>query len=96
MDDPVLWIILAVFYAPLHFMLPVLFLFIVGGESEGAKKSLVRGALIDAGVSMGVAFVIAALLINNGYIALAMVALMLFLLVPIIRIVVKRRSMKAG
>lgn len=94
MDDPVIWIIIIAFYAPLHFMLPVLFLFIVGGETETVRKQLIRRALIDAALSMVVAFSIAILLVNNSQIGFAMVVLILFMLAPFIRIIRNRRVIK--
>jgi hypothetical protein len=93
-DDPVIWIIIIAFYAPLHFMLPVLFLFIVGGETETVRKQLIRRALIDAALSMVVAFSIAILLVNNNQIGFAMVVLILFMLAPFIRIIRNRRVIK--
>lgn len=94
MEDPVIWIIIAAFYAPLHFMLPVLFLFIVGDETEAVRMQLIRRALIDAALSMVVAFAIAIMLVNYSQIALAMVVLVLFMLVPFIRILRNRRVIK--
>ncbi|MDH5388718.1 MAG: hypothetical protein OEY06_09730 [Gammaproteobacteria bacterium] len=94
MDEPIIWIIIIVFYAPLHFMLPVLFLFIVGDESETVRKQLIRSAIIDAAVSMVVAFSLAIILVNYSQIALAMVALILFMLTPFIRIIRNRRIIK--
>ena len=94
MDDPVIWIIIIAFYAPLHFMLPVLFLFIVGHETEAVRKQLIRSALIDAALSMAVAFAFAMMLVNYNQIAFAMVILMLFMLVPFVRIIWNRRTLK--
>ena len=91
MDDPIIWIIIIAFYAPLHFMLPVLFLFIVGHESETARKQLIRNAIIDAALSMVAAFALAILLVIYEQIALAMVILILFMTVPFIRIIKNRR-----
>jgi len=93
-EDPVIWIIIAAFYAPLHFMLPVLFLFIVGDETEAVRMQLIRRALIDAALSMVVAFAIAIMLVNYSQIALAMVVLVLFMFVPFIRILRNRRVIK--
>jgi hypothetical protein len=93
-DDPVIWIIIIAFYAPLHFMLPVLFLFIVGDETETLRKQLIRRALIDAALSMVVAFAIAILLVNNNQIGFAMVVLILFMLAPFIRIIRNRRVIR--
>ena len=94
MDDPVIWIIIIAFYAPLHFMLPVLFLFIVGDETESVRKRLIRSALIDAALSMVVAFALAKILVNYEQIALAMVILILFMAVPFVRIIRNRRILK--
>ena len=94
MDDLIVWIIIVVFYAPLHFMLPVLFLFIVGDEAETLRKKLIRNALIDAALSMVVAFALAIMLVNYAQIALAMVVLILFMLAPFIRIVKNWRVLK--
>ena len=94
MDDPVIWIIIIAFYAPLHFMLPVLFLFIVGHESEADRKQLIRRALVDAAVSMVVAFVIAIALVNHEHVGLAMVTLVLFMTAPFFRIIRNRRVLE--
>jgi hypothetical protein len=93
-DDPVIWIIIIAFYAPLHFMLPMLFLFIVGHESESVRKQLIRTALFDAALSMVVAFALAMMLVNYDQMALAMVILVLFMLVPFMRIIRNRRILK--
>jgi uncharacterized membrane protein YesL len=93
-DDPVIWIIIIAFYAPLHFMLPVLFLFIVGHESESDRKQMIRSALVDAAVSMVVAFALAILLVNYDHVGLAMLALILFMAVPFMRIIWNRRVLK--
>ena len=94
MNDPIIWIIIIAFYAPLHFMLPVLFLFIVGNESETVRKQLIRKALIDAALSMVVAFIIAIMFVNYDQIALAMVVLIIFMLIPFIRILKNRLLLK--
>lgn len=94
MNEPIIWIIIVIFYAPLHFMLPVLFLFIVGDELETVRKQLIRNALIDAALSMVVAFALAILLVSYKHIALAMVILILFMLAPFIRIIRNRRVIK--
>lgn len=91
MLDPVIWIIIIVFYAPLHFMLPVLFLFIVGNETETVRKQLIHRALIDAALSMVAAFSLAFILVNYSRIALAMIVLILSMIMPFIRILWNRR-----
>jgi uncharacterized membrane protein YesL len=94
MNDPIIWIIIFVFYAPLHFMLPVLFLFIVGHESDTDRKLLIRNALIDAALSMVVAFTLAILLVYYEQVAFGMVVLVLFMSAPFVRIIRNRRVLK--
>lgn len=94
MNDPIIWIIIFVFYAPLHFMLPVLFLFIVGHESDTDRKVLIRNALIDAALSMVVAFTLAILLVYYEQVAFGMVILVLFMSAPFVRIIRNRRVLK--
>lgn len=64
MNDTIIWIIIVAFYAPLHFMLPVLFVFITGDETKVERKRLIHGVLVDAGLSMIMAFTIAITLVS--------------------------------
>ena len=96
MEDPIIWIIIIAFYAPLHFMLPVLFLFIGGDETEIFRKLMIHSALIDAGISMVVAFAVEIFLVNYAHIALALIVLLLFMLAPFIRIIKNRRAMQGS
>ena len=75
-------------------MLPVLFLFIVGHESDADRKQMIRNALIDAAVSMVMAFAIAIVLVNYEQVGQAMVILVLFMLVPFMRILRNRQVLK--
>ena len=75
-------------------MLPVLFLFIVGHESETDRKQMIRSALIDAAASMVVAFAIAIALVKYEQVGQAMVTLVLFMLVPFMRILRNRQVLK--
>jgi hypothetical protein len=92
----VVWIIIIGFYAPLHFLLPVLVLFITGNESEQLRKRLIRQALIDSALSLLVAFVLAILLVNLELMLLAMLVLLVSMLVPFIRIFLHRRMLQAA
>ncbi len=91
MSDLVIWIIVVAFYAPLHFMLPVLFLFITGRESEDVRQQLIRSVVRDAFVSMVVAVALAVLLVQLGWMLPAMLLLMLSMAMPFLRIVRSRR-----
>jgi len=92
MNDIIVWIIIAAFYAPLHYLSPALFLFITGQEDEVTRKRLIEGALIDSTLSMIVAFAIVIVMVQLDHIFLAMVILLLSMLMPFVRIWRHRRE----
>ncbi len=94
MDDVIVWLIIAAFYAPLHFLLPVLLLFVTGHESEATRRRLIRGALLDAALSMAVAFALAITLATHGRLSLAMLILLLSMTYPLLRIWRHRRAIR--
>ncbi len=93
MNDSIVWVIIVAFYAPLHYLLPALFLFITGNESEELRKNLIKRALIDSTLSMLLAFVIAIFLVKSGYMIWAMVALFCSMPVPFLRVFTHRSEM---
>lgn len=95
MDDIIVWIIIAAFYAPLHYVLPVLILFITGREPEHTRRAMIRRALVDSTVSMAIAFVVAILLVRQGWISTAMLMLLLSMGFPFMRIWRHRREIVA-
>lgn len=96
MTDLTAWIIIAAFYAPLHFLVPVLVLFITGHEDETTRRRLIRNALIDAAVSMAVAFAIVITLVQRGQMLPAMLILLLSMGYPFVRIWRHRREISAS
>ncbi len=92
MHDITIWIIIIAFYAPLHYMLPVLILFITGNESELVRKALIRRALIDSTLSMVLAFALIILLVTRGFIGWAMLVMLLSMPMPFIRIIQHRKE----
>ena len=92
MSDTIVWIIIIAFYAPLHYMLPLLILFITGNESDATRKTLIRRAVIDSTLSMILAFALAILLVSNGLITWAMLVMLLSMPTPFIRIIQHRRE----
>lgn len=92
MSDPIVWIIMLGFYAPMHFMLPMLILFVTGNETPDQRKQLIRQAAIDAGLSMAVAFVLAATLVYLDQFMIAMAVLFVAMFVPLLRIFIHRKS----
>ncbi|MCB1723868.1 MAG: hypothetical protein H6959_08140 [Chromatiaceae bacterium] len=92
MDDAIAWIIIVGFYAPLHYLLPLLVVFITGRESERARRDLMRRALIDSTLSMLVAFAIVITLTRLGHMLPAMLMLLVSMLYPFLRIWLHRRE----
>ena len=95
MNDIVVWIIIAAFYAPLHYLAPVLFLFITGQEDETTRRRLIRNAIIDSTWSMLVAFAVVITLVKSGFLFLAMVALLISMGFPFVRIWRHRKEIRA-
>ena len=94
MDGVIAWIIIAGFYAPLHYLLPVLVLFITGRETEDTRKRLIRNSLIDSTLSMVVAFGVVITLASQGQMSIAMMILLLSMGFPFIRIWRHRREIQ--
>jgi hypothetical protein len=92
MDNLIVWLIIIAFYAPLHYLLPVLVLFITGRESEDTRKTLISRALIDATLSMVLAFAIVIYLVGEQMMSVAMLILLLSMLYPFIGIWRHRRE----
>jgi len=92
MDDFIVWIIIIGFYAPLHFLLPVMILFITGNEPEDVRKQLIRGVLVDSATSMVMAFSIVIYMAKQEEMSVAMLILLVSMLFPFIRIWRHRRE----
>jgi hypothetical protein len=96
MDDFVVWLIIAAFYAPLHFLLPVLVLFITGNETDAVRSRLIRRALLDSALSMAAAFVVVIALVRQGWMSVAMGVLLVSMTLPFLRIWRHRREIAGG
>ena len=92
MDKLTVWLIIIAFYAPLHYLLPVLVLFITGRESDETRARLIKRALIDATLSMIAAFVVVIYLVEQGSMSVAMAILLLSMGYPFIGIWRHRRE----
>ena len=92
MDNLIVWLIIAAFYAPLHYLLPVLVLFITGRESDETRTRLMRRALLDSSLSMIAAFAIVIYLAEQGMMFAAMLILLLSMLYPYVGIWRHRRE----
>lgn len=92
MDTFIVWLIIIAFYAPLHYLLPVLILFITGTETDEVRKGLIRRALIDATLSMIAAFAVVIYLAGQELMSAAMLILFLSMLYPFVGIWRHRRE----
>ncbi|MGF1642314.1 MAG: hypothetical protein ACFCUJ_01640 [Thiotrichales bacterium] len=95
MNDIVVWLIIVAFYAPLHYLLPVGFLFITGREDDATRRRLIKGTLIDSTLSMLLAFGLVIVLVTRGQLFAAMIILLLSIFSPFIRIWRHRRELAA-
>ncbi|MCB1800987.1 MAG: hypothetical protein KDI82_04790 [Gammaproteobacteria bacterium] len=86
MDDVIVWIIIVGFYAPLHYLLPQLILFMTGGESPAQRRTRMRRAVIDSTWSMVVAFGLVIALTRQQRMLPAMLILLLSMTLPLLRI----------
>ena len=96
MDDVIVWIIIAAFYAPLHYLIPVLVLFITGTEADQVRRHLIRRALIDSSLSMLVAFALVIWLTGRQQLSAAMAVLFVSMLYPFARIWLHRREISSS
>ncbi|HGG58454.1 MAG TPA: hypothetical protein ENK26_00865 [Gammaproteobacteria bacterium] len=90
MNDWIVWIIIAAFYAPLHFLLPALIVFL-SADSDEERRRGIRAALVNAALSMAAAFALVILLVSSGYMLSAMLLLFLSMLYPVGRALLPHR-----
>ena len=81
MLDPVTWLVLVLFYAPLHFMVPVLMAWLTGTETGRDRRHLLRTVVADCTLSMVLAFSAALWLVERSPLS-AMAVLMAALFSP--------------
>ncbi len=83
MNDPIAWIIIAAFYAPLHFLLPILIV-TLGAPDAPTRRTAIHNAALWAAASMAVAFALVIWLARE-HMGLAMAILFLSMLAPFAR-----------
>lgn len=94
MSDTTTWLILAVFYAPVHFLGPALIGFLTGQETSAERRHLVKSVMLDCTISMLVAFA-AAIWLARTHLQLAMLVLFLAMFAPYTHIWLYRRRRHA-
>lgn len=90
MYDLVIWLIIAGFYVPMHYLLPILIVIIFSRENSNRRHNVLLTA-IDCTVSMALTFVIVIWLASDN-LALAMIIMLVSLSAPYFRIILKRRQ----
>jgi hypothetical protein len=92
MGEAVVWLIIAAFYAPLHFMGPIGVVILVTTD-PAARKRLLRYMLIDCCMTMLVAFALVIWLVED-HLGSAMVILLVSMLVPYLLLMIHRRMLR--
>ncbi len=94
MDTTVVWLIIALFYAPLHYLLPMLVVVMTGVEEGEARKRRLIATVIDCTLSMVLAFVVVIWLAADR-LEVAMFVLLLSMATPYLRIWLHHRAAAA-
>lgn len=84
MDNTIVWIIIIGFYAPLHFLPPLLMTLFKTGDTD--RKKALQGTAIDCGISMIVAFILV-YLVGLDNMLLAMLILLVAMFLPYLRVI---------
>jgi hypothetical protein len=83
MPDLTTWAIVALFYAPLHFLIPILVVSMRAPDPVSRNRAIFAAA-VDCGTSMLLAFALAIWLADE-YLQWAVVVLLTFMLLPYLR-----------
>lgn len=94
MDATVVWLIIALFYAPLHYLLPMLVVAMTGAEEGEARRRRLIATAIDCTASMVIAFVFVIWLAADR-LQVAMFVLLLSMAMPYLRIWLHHRAAAA-
>jgi len=92
MNEAVVWLIIAAFYAPLHFMGPIGVVILITAD-PAARQRLVRYMLIDCCLTMLIAFVLVIWLAEDR-LGSAMVILLVSMLAPYLLLMLHRQMLK--
>ena len=94
MDATIVWLIVALFYAPLHYLLPMLVVLMTGREEGEARRRRLIATAIDCTASMVLAFVVVIWLAGDR-LQVAMIVLLLSMATPYLRIWLHHRAAAA-
>jgi hypothetical protein len=85
METLIVWLIIALFYAPLHYLLPLLVVFFRYSDVPAVRRTRLLATAIDCSLSMAIAFVLAITLVGEEM-SSAMLLLLGFMFVPYLRL----------
>ena len=88
MNDAVVWLIIAAFYAPLHYGGPI-GVAILTTPSSSLRRRLIRYMVIECSLSMLIAFALVIWLVKDQ-LGIAMLILLLSMLVPYLSLLAHR------
>ena len=91
MDATIVWLIVALFYAPLHYLLPILVVVMTGREEGEERKRRLVATAVDCTLSMLIAFTLVIWLAADR-LQLAMFVLLLSMALPYFRIWLHHRA----
>ncbi len=90
MDTIITWVIIALFYAPLHYLIPIVIVFFQNVDVPVLRRQRIIATAIDCTLTMSVAFALVIWLSENR-LQTAMFILMISMSLPYIRIWLQRR-----
>lgn len=91
--DTLTWVIIAAFYAPLHYLVPLLITFFRSTDRE--RRERLRNTALDCTLSMSLGFILVIWLAQDR-LQLAMGILFLSMLFPYLRLLLVRESGSAS
>jgi len=90
MTDTIAWIIALAFYAPFHYLGPLLVIMLTGSDTQSQRKRLIINILVDCTLSMLIAFAVAFWLLRDD-LQIAMLVLLFSMCVPYLHIGIIRK-----
>ena len=90
MDNFIVWVIIALFYAPLHYLVPMLIVFFRNVEDEEQRKKRLIATAIDCTISMSLAFALVIFMAEQN-IQTAMIILLISVFTPYIRLLLRKQ-----
>ncbi len=95
MNDAIFWIIIAVFYLPLHYAIPLVAIFFMHSDDQVVRRQRMIATAIDCTISATTAFGLAIWLAADQ-LQMAMLILVISMALPYIRIPLQRRRDRAA